>query len=56
MVIFEDCRIPSANILGSEGQGFTIAMKGLNGGRINIGKLKLEDMIVCFLKAMRAYI
>lgn len=38
MVIFEDCRVPAANILGSEGQGFTIAMKGLNGGRINIGK------------------
>ena len=38
-VILEDCRIPACNIIGSEGQGFNIAMAGLNGGRINIGKL-----------------
>ncbi|EDO26443.1 predicted protein, partial [Nematostella vectensis] len=37
-VIFEDCRVPVQNLIGSEGQGFKIAMKGLNGGRINIGK------------------
>lgn len=41
MVILEDCRVPAANILGNEGQGFTIAMKGLNGGRINIGNMNL---------------
>ncbi|KAM7399176.1 hypothetical protein PAMP_018463 [Pampus punctatissimus] len=35
-VIFEDCAVPVTNRLGEEGQGFTIAMKGLNGGRINI--------------------
>lgn len=37
-VIFEDCVVPVGNRLGAEGQGFNIAMKGLNGGRINIGK------------------
>lgn len=37
-VIFEDCAVPVANRLGEEGQGFNFAMKGLNGGRINIGK------------------
>lgn len=37
-VIFEDCAVPVANRLGEEGQGFNIAMKGLNGGRINIGE------------------
>ena len=37
-VIFEDCRVPVSNLVGSEGQGFNIAMKGLNGGRINIGE------------------
>lgn len=37
-VIFEDCAVPVSNRLGEEGQGFSIAMKGLNGGRINIGK------------------
>ena len=36
-VIFEDCAVPVANRLGMEGQGFNIAMRGLNGGRINIG-------------------
>lgn len=36
-VIFEDCAVPVSNRLGEEGQGFSIAMKGLNGGRINIG-------------------
>jgi len=37
-VIFEDCVVPVGNRLGAEGQGFNIAMKGLNGGRVNIGK------------------
>ena len=36
-VIFEDCEVPVSNIIGVEGQGFNIAMAGLNGGRINIG-------------------
>ncbi len=35
-VILEDCRIPAGDRLGSEGQGFKIAMKGLDGGRIGI--------------------
>ncbi|XP_003747002.1 isobutyryl-CoA dehydrogenase, mitochondrial [Galendromus occidentalis] len=36
-VIFEDCKVPVSNRLGEEGQGFNIAMKGLNNGRVNIG-------------------
>lgn len=40
-VIFEDARVPVANRLGEEGAGFHIAMKGLNGGRINIGACSL---------------
>lgn len=36
-VIFEDCRVPIANLIGAEGEGFRIAMMGLDGGRINIG-------------------
>jgi len=35
-ITFEDVRIPAANRLGEEGEGFRIAMKGLDGGRINI--------------------
>ena len=37
-VIFEDCEVPVDNVIGVEGQGFSIAMQGLNGGRINIGE------------------
>lgn len=40
-VIFEDCAVPVANRLGEEGQGFNFAMKGLNGGRINIASCSL---------------
>lgn len=36
-VIFEDCRVPVSNLIGAEGDGFKIAMKGLDGGRLNIG-------------------
>ena len=35
-VIFEDCKVPVKNIIGNEGDGFKIAMKGLDGGRLNI--------------------
>ncbi len=35
-LVFENCRIPAANLLGEEGQGFKIAMKTLEGGRIGI--------------------
>lgn len=40
-VIFEDCRVPVANRLGEEGDGFKIAMRGLNGGRVNIASCSL---------------
>jgi hypothetical protein len=36
MVLFENCRVPAANRIGAEGDGFKIAMAGLDGGRINI--------------------
>jgi butyryl-CoA dehydrogenase len=35
-VLLDDCRIPANRLLGDEGQGFAIAMKGLDGGRIGI--------------------
>merc|ERR1719419_1880572 len=40
-VIFEDCEVPVENVIGVEGQGFNIAMAGLNGGRINIASTSL---------------
>jgi alkylation response protein AidB-like acyl-CoA dehydrogenase len=35
-ITFENVKIPAENLLGSEGEGFKFAMKGLDGGRINI--------------------
>lgn len=36
VISFDNVRIPAQNLLGREGEGFKIAMKGLDGGRINI--------------------
>lgn len=40
-VIMEDCKVPAANLIGAEGDGFKFAMSGLDGGRINIGACSL---------------
>ncbi len=40
-MIFDNCRIPNANMLGKEGDGFIQAMKVLDGGRISIAALSL---------------
>ena len=40
-LIFENCRIPKENLLGKEGEGFKIAMKTLDGGRIGIASQAL---------------
>ncbi|CAM3602902.1 isobutyryl-CoA dehydrogenase [Parendozoicomonas haliclonae] len=40
-ITFEDVRVPVANRLGEEGEGFRFAMKGLDGGRINIATCSL---------------
>jgi alkylation response protein AidB-like acyl-CoA dehydrogenase len=47
MVIFENCRVPVANLVGSEGQGFRIAMAGLDGGRLNIGACSIGGAQFC---------
>ena len=40
-VIFPDCRVPAQNLLSAEGDGFRIAMAGLDGGRLNIAACSL---------------
>ncbi len=54
MVIFEDCIVPVENRLGQEGDGFKIAMRGLDGGRINIASCSLGAARAC-LEAARAH-
>jgi len=47
MVMFENCRVPVENRIGAEGQGFRIAMAGLDGGRLNIGACSLGGAQFC---------
>ncbi|MFE3195675.1 acyl-CoA dehydrogenase family protein [Nocardia sp. NPDC059240] len=60
-VILEDARVPAANLLGNEGDGFRIAMNGLNGGRLNIAACSLGgaqaalDRTVSYLAQRKAF-
>ena len=47
MVILDACRIPVANRIGAEGQGFKIAMRALDGGRLNIAACSLGGAQFC---------
>ncbi|MGA2990568.1 MAG: acyl-CoA dehydrogenase, partial [Candidatus Korobacteraceae bacterium] len=52
-MVFEDCAVPAANLLGREGQGFADAMRILDGGRISIASLGLgmaQGAYECALK------
>ncbi|AKM10885.1 acyl-CoA dehydrogenase family protein [Croceicoccus naphthovorans] len=40
-LILDNVKVPKANLVGAEGQGFSIAMAGLDGGRLNIGACSL---------------
>ncbi|QIM18775.1 acyl-CoA dehydrogenase [Leucobacter coleopterorum] len=51
-VHFEDVRVPVANRLSHEGDGFRIAMRGLNGGRVNIGACSLGGAQWAFERAL----
>lgn len=46
-VRFDDCRVPAENLIGNEGDGFKIAMMGLDGGRINIGACSIGAARAC---------
>src|SRR5690606_27878042 len=50
-VNFDNCRIPANHRLGSEGDGFKIAMMGLDGGRLNIGACSLGAARRCLDEA-----
>jgi alkylation response protein AidB-like acyl-CoA dehydrogenase len=47
MVNFTDCRVPAQNLIGQEGDGFKIAMAGLDGGRLNIAACSIGGAQFC---------
>jgi alkylation response protein AidB-like acyl-CoA dehydrogenase len=60
-VIFDNVHVPVANRLGAEGDGFGIAMSGLNGGRLNMGACSIGggqwalDRTIEYLKTREAF-
>lgn len=52
-VNFDGVRVPVANRVGAEGEGFRIAMAGLDGGRLNIGACSLGGAQRCLDEAVR---
>lgn len=60
-VQFDDCAIPTGNLLGEEGKGFSYAMSGLDGGRLNIAAAALGgaqtalDKSVAYAAERRAF-
>lgn len=52
-VILDEVRVPAANVLGGEGQGFKIAMSALDGGRINIAACSLGGAQWALDRALR---
>jgi alkylation response protein AidB-like acyl-CoA dehydrogenase len=51
-VIMEGVPVPAANLVGAEGEGFKIAMAGLDGGRLNIGACALGGGEAALAKAL----
>jgi alkylation response protein AidB-like acyl-CoA dehydrogenase len=52
-LILDNVRVPAENLVGGEGEGFRIAMAGLDGGRINIGACSLGGGQRCLDEALR---
>ena len=51
-IVFENCRVPAANLLGEEGMGLKIALSGLEGGRIGIAAQALGMARAAFEAAL----
>ena len=51
VVSFDGCRVSVANRIGAEGEGFRIAMRGLDGGRVNIAACSLGAARACLERA-----
>ena len=51
-IVFENCRIPAANMLGEEGAGYKMALSGLEGGRIGIASQSIGMARAAFEAAL----
>jgi alkylation response protein AidB-like acyl-CoA dehydrogenase len=51
-LILDEVRVPEENLVGAEGEGFSIAMSGLDGGRLNIGACSLGGAQRCLDEAV----
>jgi hypothetical protein len=60
-VIFEGCRVPASNLMGEEGRGFSYALGGLDGGRLNIAACSLGaaqaalDKAIAYMHERKAF-
>jgi alkylation response protein AidB-like acyl-CoA dehydrogenase len=60
-ILLEDCRIPAANLIGGEGQGYKIALSGLEGGRIGIASQSVGmaraafEAALCYAKERESF-
>lgn len=60
-VNFEECRVPTSNLIGAEGEGFKIAMAALDGGRLNIGACSIGpaqeclDQAIAYMRERKAF-
>ncbi len=52
-ILFDNCRVPAANLLGDEGQGLKIALSGLEGGRIGIAAQSVGMARAAFEAALK---
>ncbi len=52
-LVFEDCRVPAANLVGEEGMGFKIALRALDGGRIGIAAQAVGIAQACLDESVR---
>ncbi len=61
LVHFNDCRVPAGNLVGAEGDGFRIALAGLDGGRVNIAACSLGgaraalDLALAYVRERRQF-
>ncbi len=52
-IVFENCRVPAANLIGDEGAGYKIALSGLEGGRIGIAAQSLGMARAAYESALK---